>query len=167
MVEKLNTMNSERFEELAMAYGGDIARWPTEDQRAGQAFLAKDSGASAILNEALELDAVLGTLETPQPSDDLMARILGDAADIAAEQSDAASVAVKRPAKARRGWRLFAPIGGFAPAMALAASLVLGFGAGFAGGLGTGGEDADLVASVFEDGSDEIAALFDDDETLL
>ncbi len=52
-------MNAERFADLAMAYGGDIRRWPAEHQTSAYAWLRDDESARGVLLEAGVLDAAL------------------------------------------------------------------------------------------------------------
>ncbi len=53
-------MTPERFETLAEAYGGAIARWPEHERdAASQLMLARPEWAGAILEQAGELDAIL------------------------------------------------------------------------------------------------------------
>jgi hypothetical protein len=63
-------MMIERFQALADAYGGDVARWPADEQADARAFrVANVAQALAILNEASALDLVLdsGTVASPGP----------------------------------------------------------------------------------------------------
>lgn len=53
-------MTHERFEVLAQAYGGDIARWPVSERDAAALLVAAEPEfASIVLSEAGELDATL------------------------------------------------------------------------------------------------------------
>ncbi len=62
-------MDIKRFEELAEAYGGDIARWPTAEQTGGRAYLAADPDAArAALARAADLDEALDAWRVPHPS---------------------------------------------------------------------------------------------------
>ncbi|WP_420136480.1 hypothetical protein [Sphingomonas sp.] len=58
-----------RFQELADAYGGVIARWP-EEVRDDAMALARDARGAAILEQAASLDAALDswTVAPPSPS---------------------------------------------------------------------------------------------------
>ena len=53
-------MTPKRFEALAEAYGGDMARWPSADWDAAAMFAARERDLAArILAEAARLDAAL------------------------------------------------------------------------------------------------------------
>ncbi|HEX5378965.1 MAG TPA: hypothetical protein VFW47_10345, partial [Phenylobacterium sp.] len=53
-------MSRERFEALAEAHGGAVARWPVAERRAAQALAAAEPEfARAVLARAEQLDAVL------------------------------------------------------------------------------------------------------------
>jgi hypothetical protein len=59
-----------RFQALADAYGGDIARWPTDEQADARAWrVINPMEALAILKEANALDLLLdsGTVASPGP----------------------------------------------------------------------------------------------------
>jgi hypothetical protein len=59
----------ERFQDLADAFGGDVARWPEADRAAGLAFArAEPSATAAILAEASALDRLLAASPGPAPS---------------------------------------------------------------------------------------------------
>ncbi|WP_271065787.1 hypothetical protein [Caulobacter sp. NIBR1757] len=73
-------MDAQRFEALADAHGGVIARWPAEVQDAAYAWLAQaPEAAQAVLTDALALDEALDVLRPPQPSMALRDRILAAA----------------------------------------------------------------------------------------
>jgi hypothetical protein len=71
-------MTPERFEALAEAYGGDIARWPQAEQAAALA-LAGSAQARAALAEAARLDARLADYAVAAPSGALMRKIAASA----------------------------------------------------------------------------------------
>jgi hypothetical protein len=53
-------MSRERFEALADAYGGDVARWPATEREAAAALMVEDAAfARGVLAEASRLDAAL------------------------------------------------------------------------------------------------------------
>jgi hypothetical protein len=79
-VTDMTAITEIRFEELAAAYGASVARWPAVAQPSVQALLETSPEARWVLDEAKALDAALDAWEVPQPSQALMARILGDAA---------------------------------------------------------------------------------------
>lgn len=106
-------MTKDQFQELAEAYGGEIARWP-EPLRDEAALLAaaEPAFAQATLAREASLDAALDALPRPHASTALHDRILAAA-----------------PAARRRRPRLFwlAPAGvGAALAGVAAAGLLLG-----------------------------------------
>ncbi len=73
-------MTQERFETLANAYGGDIARWPTADREAAALFLASAKPAVVdALVAASDLDALLNSSPAVVPSYDLTQRIVATA----------------------------------------------------------------------------------------
>lgn len=70
MSEK-HTMTPERFSELADAFGGDLSRWPGDEQARAQAFVkAEPELAQALLDEAAALDKLLDldAFEPPSPA---------------------------------------------------------------------------------------------------
>lgn len=104
-------MTAERFEALADAYGGDVARWPGGEREAAAALMAADPAwARAALAEAAELDAALDAFVAPRAAGELAERI-----------------AMGAP-RARPRWRLWiTPAGmGAGLAAACAAGLMLG-----------------------------------------
>lgn len=103
-------MTRERFQDLALAYGGDLARWPAEARGAAQALLRADAGwAEAVLADAARFDAVLAQSPAPASSADLVGRIL----------------AAAPRARRRLAWLLPAGLG-VGLAAACAAGMVLG-----------------------------------------
>jgi hypothetical protein len=73
-------MDAQRFEALADAHGGLIARWPVEVQDAAYAWLAEaPEAAQGVLSAALALDEALDALRPPQPSAALRDRIIAAA----------------------------------------------------------------------------------------
>jgi hypothetical protein len=107
-------MNAERFQSLADAWGGAIARWPAAEQDAAFAFLASDAAvADAVLAQARALDAMLDEAAPAMVSAVLRDRI------IAAAPSE-------RPAPGRL-WRWLTGAGvGAGLAVATAAGIVAG-----------------------------------------
>jgi len=104
----------ERFQELAAAYGGDIARWPSE-VRDDAALLAagEPEFARAVLSEATALDGVLYELPTHTASAVLVERIVASAPPL------------RRRRSGWRGW--LTPAGlGIGLAAATAAGVILG-----------------------------------------
>lgn len=73
-------MTPERFEALAEAWGGDVARWPDAEREAAAAWMAAEPGrASAILGRAGDLDAVLAAYDPPRVTLGLAERIAAGA----------------------------------------------------------------------------------------
>jgi hypothetical protein len=107
-------MTRERFEILAEAFGGDVARWPAAE-REGAALLmaAEPAWAQAALARAAVLDAALAACAPPRASAALTDRIV-------------ATAPRPRPSAARWGFWL-APAGlGAGLAAACAAGVLLG-----------------------------------------
>jgi hypothetical protein len=104
-------MTPERFEALAEAWGGDVARWPAaERDGAAQLMAAQPAWAQDVLSRAAELDAALAAYATPRGALDLAERIAAGA---------------PRPRPRWRAWLL--PTGmGAGLAAACAAGLALG-----------------------------------------
>lgn len=70
-------MDQQRFEALAEAYGGDLARWPQEERAAASTYLAAQPDlAEPVLMAAQALDAVLADAAIEAPSDALYENIL-------------------------------------------------------------------------------------------
>lgn len=65
----------DRFQELADAYGGVVARWP-EPHREAAAMMASDPVAQDILVHALSLDELLDTWQAPVATDAMRNRIM-------------------------------------------------------------------------------------------
>lgn len=109
-------MTPKRFETLAEAFGGDVARWPDADREAAATLMAAEPAwAEAILARAGDLDAVLATYVPPPPPVDLAERI--------------AAAAPRSQVRVRPrwvGWLL--PVGmGAGLAASCAAGLLMGF----------------------------------------
>lgn len=123
-------MDMTRFEELADAWGGDIARWPEAVREDAWAFLKSHESAVGILASAAALDSLLATAEHVDPGELLERRIL-QTAPLPAFETD---------------WRR--------PAIAAAAALVLGVAGGFAGGLFVPANQETLYESEYADAFD-------------
>ena len=75
-------MNLERFERLAEAYGGDLARWPADTREAAALFMAGEpEHAAAVLAAHAELDFALDAWRPPRASARLEEAILAAAPD--------------------------------------------------------------------------------------
>ncbi len=124
----MTTMTIDDFEERAMAYGADIDSWPAEDRAPARALLLESAAARTALEDARSLDAMLNLWEGPQPSTDLLSRVLADAATVSAE-AQAMRREAPRAEPERPGLlgRLFGNAALLRPGLALAACLALGF----------------------------------------
>ena len=73
-------MTPDRFETLAEAFGGDVARWPdAEREAAAELMAARPAWAAGVLAHAGELDTALGAFAPPQAAPGLAARIAAGA----------------------------------------------------------------------------------------
>ncbi|HZZ36303.1 MAG TPA: hypothetical protein VFE03_11290 [Caulobacteraceae bacterium] len=72
-------MSLERFEALAGAYGGSLARWPADVRDAAERLAAMDPAAAALLDSAARLDAALALAPAASPGAALVGRIILDA----------------------------------------------------------------------------------------
>jgi hypothetical protein len=156
----MTDMAIEKFDELASAYGAAIFLWPAEDQAAAEALAASSTEAQAVLERERALDAALDEWEAPEPSQALMARILGDAAEITAAAPVAEPTPHEAPAKPGFFSRFFGEMG-WRPAGAMTACLAIGFIAGMSGApapldpeVATAQEDNAVVATFFGDEDD-------------
>ena len=108
----MTSVTTERFEALAEAYGGDVARWPEAEREAAAALMAaRPEWVRDILGRADQLDGALAAFSPPRAASGLMDRIIATA-----------------PApRARRWGGWLAPIGmGAGLAAACAAGVLLG-----------------------------------------
>lgn len=127
-------MDAQRFEALADAHGGLIARWPAETQDAAYAWLAEaPAAAQAVLTQALALDEALNVLRPPQPSIALRDAIL------------AASP------RERQGWGLLRWLAGAGVGAALATASVAGVLIGAQVGVTSAGVSDEGVMSASSD----------------
>lgn len=162
----MSTMTLDRFDDLASAYGGAIFLWPAEVQADAEAFAAAAPEAQAVLARERALDEALDEWEAPEPSQALMARILGDAAEVSA--MGAAPVTEAPPAADPPGFltRFFGDFG-WRPAGALTACLAIGFVAGLSGApapvetgdMALAAQDNAVIATFF--GEDDESDPFD------
>jgi hypothetical protein len=73
-------MTPERFETLAEAYGGDVARWPhAEREAAAELMAAQPAWTRDVLASPGDLDAVLTAFASPLGSPGLAERIAAGA----------------------------------------------------------------------------------------
>ena len=73
-------MNNARFETLAEAFGGDVARWPAQEREdAAELMLATPDWAARVLANAAVLDAQLMSHAAPRATPGLTARIVAGA----------------------------------------------------------------------------------------
>ena len=118
-------MTRARFEALAEAFGGDLARWPQEAQAPARAYQgAHPKDAATILARAAALDALLKQAREPSASTALENRIV------------ASGVAGRRRAPT---WT----------AAAAALALAVGLGAGWIAASGPSAPDAALYVEAF------------------
>lgn len=122
-------MTLAEFEDLAFAHGPDLSEWPDHKRASAAKFASASSEAQAILVSVADLQATLASAHPadPDPSVDLMSRILADAATI---KPALALAPAKQPARAPFFSRI---LDVFSPAAACAASAVLGLWLGYAG----------------------------------
>ncbi|RSB46277.1 MULTISPECIES: hypothetical protein [Brevundimonas] len=76
----MTTMNLERFEYLADAYGADLRRWPEAEREAARLLMAADPRAGVVLTESDLVDAFLDAAPRQAPSHALRERVIADAA---------------------------------------------------------------------------------------
>lgn len=152
-------MTIERFDELASAYGAGIFLWPAEEQAAAEALAKSSPDAQAVLERERALDAALDEWDVPAPSEALMAKILGDAAEVSTTTS--AAVETPRQASEKPSFfsRFFGEMG-WRPAGAMTACLAIGFIAGLSGAPAPVGGDE---ASAVEDNA-VVATFFGDED---
>lgn len=73
-------MNTVRFETLAEAFGGDVARWPLREREAAAELMrARSDWAGRVLADATALDAQLTTFAAPRGATGLVDRIVAGA----------------------------------------------------------------------------------------
>jgi ferric-dicitrate binding protein FerR (iron transport regulator) len=130
-------MDADRFGDLLDLHGPDLRGWPAADREAAARLLDASAEARALLEEARLLDAALAAPPGPPASAELRARILAAAPPVAA------GGAAVLPFRAPRRW---VPVG--SSALALAASLVLGF---WIGAADPGGAALDLAEAEIAD----------------
>lgn len=106
-------MTHERFEILAEAYGGDVARWPAAERDAATLLMAAEPEfARIVLSEAAELDGTLDLWALAPASSALREAIV-------------ASAPAPRRRRGLRAWFMRAGVGA-GLAAACAAGLVVG-----------------------------------------
>lgn len=129
-------MTLERFQSLAEAFGGSIARWPAAEQDAAYALLATDPDAGGdVLAAARDLDEHLDAAGRFSPSQALRHSIIE------------AAPRARAPRPAFQRWLTGAGVG-VGLAAATAAGLVIGVGVSLA----HAGEDALLLAAIYSSG---------------
>ncbi len=131
-------MTFERFQYLAEAWGGAVARWPAETQDAAYAFMAASPDqADAVLAEARALDDLLVDTGALSPSMALRDRIIAAA-----------------PAARTERARLWRWMTGAGVGAGLAAATLAGVMAGVSLSLTHGpvGEDEALLTTLYDTG---------------
>ena len=74
------SLTLERFQYLADAYGGDIARWPSAERDGALSLVRNEAAVAApILAEAAQLDSWLDASPNPAPSAALTAAVIASA----------------------------------------------------------------------------------------
>lgn len=138
-------MTPERFEDLAEAYGGDVARWPVAERDAAAALMAADPERTRdILARARDLDALLDA---------------GPALSVPAVLVD--RIVSQAPRPRGPGWiRWLLPVGmGAGLAAACAAGVVVGIHVSTPGL--QGGDEPDAMVTAL---SDDDVSLYLDEE---
>lgn len=131
-------MTPERFETLAEAWGGDVARWPDDEREAAAALMAeRPDWAQGVLARAGDLDTALAAFSAPRGASDLADRIAATAP------------------RARPGWQIW-----LAPAW-MGAGLAAACAAGVIVGAQLSGP-----APMHEEPDAMVAAAIDDDFSL-
>ena len=175
-------MTFERFDELACTYGAAMDLWPTDEQAAAKSLASTSTEAQEALARERALDEAMDAWEAPAPSDALMARILGDAAEVSAAAPVAAAEVHPQATPEKRGLfaRLFGDMG-WRPAGALAACLAIAVVATQTGQDGSPvapaplteaelaqhAEDTEILTAFFDDGLFDDEELFDTDAEFL
>lgn len=138
-------MSLAEFDDLAFAHGGDVARWPADRRAAAERLAAGSAEAAARLAQMTALDDALGAAAPadPQPSDDLMARILADAATLA-PAAPRAQPAATLSWRDRLGRALSLDV--LSPVAAFGASIAVGLWLGYAGPADVYGVASDVLA---------------------
>jgi len=73
-------MNRDRFQDLAHAFGGAVARWPAAERDAAAELMAADPDfARTVLAEAEALDAVLDAWPSPIVTHELREAVIAQA----------------------------------------------------------------------------------------
>lgn len=136
-------MNRQRFETLAEAFGGDVARWPeAEREAAAERMAAEPDWARGVLAEAANLDLALDTWEAPRGSIGLASRIAAGA-----------------PAGRRRRWAGWLLPAGMGAGLAAACAAGVVAGAALAQSL-PAGSDADALVAAYDD--DDVSLFIDE-----
>lgn len=162
------TMTIDELEDCAARWGADAARWPERERRAGEDLLAASAEARAALAAFARLEAALGEAsEEASPGgmpDGLTARILADAAHVAAERRDA-TPAASSPRAARGGGLLgFLDriLPAWRPAAACFASAAIGVWLGYLAPESVAEAATQMAAAEAGYGETEVALLGDD-----
>ena len=133
-------MTPDRFRALAEAYGGELARWPTPERAAAEAFAAaRAMEATELLSSEQQLDALLAGYPVALRSQ-LRERVIAS---------------VSRPRPARRAWR-------WAAAASLGLGLAGSAAAGLAAGLTLAPPGVARLISGSQPGNDALADLLGD-----
>jgi hypothetical protein len=146
-------MTLERFAALLESYGAEERRWPDAERAPAAALLAASPAARTLRDEARRLDELLDESVVDDPVPALRAAILATVPAPPAQPQRRV-----RAGHVRTRWwtALWADMGGWRPAGALAAALVLGL---FSGGALLGSPADEFGADIAQ------LALFDNNFT--
>ena len=72
------SMDLARLREILDAFGAEPRRWPTAERAAVEALIANSPEAASLHEDAAALDMLMDLSAPPDPSPELMARILAD-----------------------------------------------------------------------------------------
>jgi hypothetical protein len=138
-------MTPDRFETLAEAWGGDVARWPAAERDAAAALMAEQpQWAAQVLTRAADLDAVLDGFAAPLATGRLAERIAAGA---------------PKPRDARGlGWLIPAGMGAGLAAACAAGVLV---GAQLSAPAGAAASDTDALVTAVS--ADDFSLYLDED----
>ena len=69
-------MTLERFRTILDAHGAAMEKWPSDERKAARALLSESSAARDALNQTVQLDALLDSLQPPAASPALAQRVI-------------------------------------------------------------------------------------------
>ena len=131
-------MTPERLRQIIESHGAGAARWPADERASALSLAARDPEITSSLDAARALDAALASADIPELPASTAARLTRSI--IAAARTDGAAQQFSaRPGRVTSAWRNAV----LRPALAAAATLVLGFSLGFSGLLTPASSDDD------------------------